>query len=136
MHKWGDPNVDFEEIDAAAEYIYMYLRRWRVPVRDYKEKYGTVRVYTGLHWERGWLFMHLFKPDHMYYRFPRWVRTVDFWIPAHWLNIVIHPLYKHLYTRAYGNALKRWPHLRREILSGADYSELLTKFRERKEGDI
>lgn len=127
MHHWGDENVDWQGISDAASYIYNYLKRWRVPVRDCKEKWGTVRVYTGLGWERGWLMNHLFKPGHMYYRFPRWVRTVDYWIPTHWLNPVLIPLHQWLYTRAYGNALRKWPHLRLEILSGADYSELLRK---------
>lgn len=128
MHSWGDESIDWGSIGAAAQYIYTYLRRWRVPVRDCKEKWGTVRVYTGLQWERGWLFMHLFKPGHMYWRFPRWLRTVDYWIPTHWFNSIIHPFYKWLYTRAYGNALRKWPHLRLEILSGADYHELLGKY--------
>lgn len=125
MHSWGEDNVDFEGINDAAEYIYMYLKRWKVPVRDYKEKYGTVRVYTGLQWERGWLFMHLLKPNHVYYRFPRWVRTVDYWIPCHWLNPLIRPFYCWLYRRAYRNAIRKWPHLKKEILSGCDYWELL-----------
>ncbi len=128
MHDWSDESIDWKGINDAAEYIYMYLRRWRVPVRDYKEKFGTVRVYTGLYWERGWLLMHLLKPGHVYWRFPRWLRTVDYWFPTHWLNPVIHPFYCWLYIRAYRNALRKWPHLRLEILCGADYSELLSEF--------
>lgn len=125
MHSWGELGVDFAGIQDAAEYIYIYLKRWRCPVRDYKEKWGTVRVYTGFHWERGWLMNHLFYPNYAYYQFPRWVRTVDSWIPAHWLNPILVPFYKFLYRRAYRNAVLRWPHLRLEILSGADYHELL-----------
>lgn len=128
MHNWGDESVDWDGINAAAKYIYMYLKRWRVPVRDFKEKYGTVRVYCSLHWERGWLLMHLLRPGHMFWRFPRWLRTVDYWFPTHWLNAILVPFYKFLYTRAYGNALRKWPHLRSEILQGADYSELLGRY--------
>lgn len=74
------------------------------------------------------MLMHLLKPNHIYYRFPKWVRKVDYCIPTHWLNPIIHPFFCWLYTRAYGNALKKWPHLRLEILSGADYHELLKKY--------
>lgn len=125
MHIWGDTGVDWKGIESAAEYIYDYLLRWHVPVRDYKEKYGTVRVYTGLHWDRGWLLNHLFYPNHVYYRFPMWVRKMDCWIPTHWLNPILHPFFCWLYRRAYKNSITKWPHLREEILSGADYSELL-----------
>lgn len=125
MHAWGDEDVDWNGINDAARYIYNYLKWWRVPVRDCKEKFGTVRVYTGLSWERGWLLQHLFYPNYVYYQFPKWVRKLDYMFPTHWLNIVIVPFYKWLYKRAYGNALKKWPHLRMEILSAADYHELL-----------
>lgn len=125
MHTWGDESVDWTGISDAAEYIYNYLLRWHCPVRDHKEKWGTVRVYTSLHWERGWLFQHLFYPNYVYYQFPRWVRTVDYWIPTHWLNPILHPFYCWLYRRAYQDAILKWPHLRLEILNGADYDELL-----------
>lgn len=125
MHDWSDKNVDWKGISDAADYIYNYLRRWRVPVRDRKEKFGTVRVYLSLHWERGWLLQHLIYPNYVYYRFPKWVRKLDYLIPTHWLNIVITPFYKFLYRKAYANALKKWPHLRCEILHSADYPELL-----------
>lgn len=128
MHNWGDESIDWKGISDAASYIYYYLRRWRVPVRDHKEKYGTVRVYTGFGFERGWLFNQLLKPGHMYYRFPMWVRKIDYWIPIDWLNPVLIPFHKWLYTRAYGNAIKKWPHLRAEILYGADHYELLGKY--------
>lgn len=128
LHDWSNDKVDWKGISDAASYIYNYLKRWRVPVRDHKEKYGTVRVYTGLGWERGWLFQHLLYPNYIYYQFPQWVRRIDYMIPCHWLNVILVPFYKYLYTRAYGNALRKWPHLRAEILRGADFNELLQKY--------
>lgn len=125
MHDWSDESVDWKGISDAASYIYTYLKRWRVPVRDHKEKFGTVRVYTGLSWERGWLFMHLFYPGYMYYQFPKWVYRIDYMVPTHWLNLILVPFYCRLYRRAYQNAIKKWPHLRKEILVHADYAELL-----------
>jgi len=44
------------------------------------------------------------------------------------LNKVVEPLHIFLYTYYYGRAIKKWPHLRAEILHGADYSEFLTKY--------
>jgi hypothetical protein len=125
MHDWADDTIDWKGINAAAHYIYHYLKRWGVPVRDYKEKYGTVRVYTGFGFERGWLMNTIFYPGHMYYRFPQWVRRIDYMIPIHWLNPIAVPFHMWLYKRAYRNAIRKWPHLREEILHGADYSELL-----------
>lgn len=43
-------------------------------------------------------------------------------------NRILVPYQCWLYTRVYGQALKKWPHLRLEILCGADYSELLNKY--------
>lgn len=124
-HDWSDKSVDFDGINDAAEYIYDYLKWWRVPVRDRKEKFGTVRVYLSLHWERGWLFQHLLYPNYIYYQFPQWMRKIDYCIPTDKLNWIITPFYEYLYRRAYRNALKKWPHLKCEILHSADYSELL-----------
>lgn len=127
MHSWGDTEVDWAGISDAAEFIYKYLIRWgHVPVRDHKEKYGTVRVYTTLGWERGWLIQHLFYPNHLYYRFPQWIRKIDYLIPTHWLNTFLYPYHKWLYRRAYDLAVQKWPHLFLEIVIHADYPELLS----------
>ena len=72
--------------------------------------------------------MHLFYPGYIYYQYPKWVRKLDYLIPIHWLNILVVPFHQWLYIRAYGNALRRWPHLRSEILQGADWNELLGKY--------
>ena len=46
MHEWGDKDVDWDGINDAAEFIADRLtdhfEHW---VQQYKEKYGTVRVY-------------------------------------------------------------------------------------------
>lgn len=128
MHSWDDENVDWKGINDAAHYIYHYLKRWRVPVRDYKEKWGEPRVYTGFGFERGWLFNTIFYPGHNYfYRGPKWLRRIDYMIPIDWLNPLVVPFHVWLYKKAYRNAIRKWPHLREEILHGADYDELLTE---------
>lgn len=131
MHNWGDPGVDWEGISDAAEYIASRLKRWRVPVRDWKEKYGTVRIYTDF----GWNSIHdLTHPGHVWTRYKRdgllWKLnySTGFNKIFRLLNFVVVPFHQFLYTYYYGKAIKKWPHLRSEILHGADFNELLTKF--------
>lgn len=125
MHFWGEESFDWKGLDQAGHLIEKHLLRWKVPVRDVKEKFGELRVYCSFGWERGWLFMHLFYPTYSYYQFPRWVRTIDFWIPCHWLNFMLVPLQQRAYRIAYSKAIKSYPHLRAEIIDAADWPELL-----------
>lgn len=119
MHDWSDKSVDWAGISAAAEYIGIGLRRWgRVGVMTYKEKFGTVRVYCSL----GWSSLHcMTHPGWAYYRYPFWLAS----LPLAWLNWGVIPYHAWLYRRYYRKAVQKWPHLRLEILSAADYPELL-----------
>jgi len=127
MHSWGDENVDWNGISNAAEYIARRLRRLgRVGVRDYKEKYGTVRVYCSL----GWYSLHsITHPGYVYSQYPQWLWKLDCHYgryitrPLNWLVI---PYHKWLYLDTYRRAVRKWPHLRREILSACDWPELLS----------
>ena len=126
MHRWGDENVDWEGIDAAARFIGERLRRWgRVGVHQYKEKWGEVRVYCSF----GWSQVHdITHPGHAYGRYPKWLWRLDCrlgWLLARPLNWLVLPFHKWLYRRTYRQAVKRWPHLRDEILCAADWPELL-----------
>lgn len=99
MHSWGDKGVDWDAINDAAIFIGVNLRRWGlVTVFDVKEKWGTVRVYCsfGLLGLAGRMF-----------------------------NWFLVPYQKWMYRQLYRAAIKKWPHIRREILEGADWSELL-----------
>jgi hypothetical protein len=131
MHDWSDRNVDWKGISDAARYIAEYLVRWgRVGVRDYKEKYGTVRVYCSLGWYQ---FHSITHPRAAYSRYPPWLWRLDcrygwrIFRPVNWLVI---PFHKWLYRRAYRNAVRKWPHLREEILRAADFDELLRGLRD------
>jgi hypothetical protein len=127
MHLWGDQNVDWAGINDAAWFIAKNLKRWgRVSVRDWKEKYGTVRVYCSL----GWHQLHdITHPGYCFSRYPRWLWAFDC---RHGSRIVqaltgwwIVPYHKWLYRFVYRRAVVKWPHLRQEILSAADFHELL-----------
>ena len=71
MHFWGDEDVDWKGIGDAAEYIGKGLRKWgRINVVQYKEKFGTVRVYCSL---GIWSLHELTHPGHCYCRYPAWL---------------------------------------------------------------
>lgn len=124
MHQWGDEKVDWEGINDAAYYIAAFLKRWgRIGVTDYKEKFGTVRVYCHF----GWInFYSLWRPGYCWY--PKWwpIRLDQ----CIWNNPIADKVQKlivkwqiFVYKQAYKKAVQRWPHLYNEIVSMADYGE-------------
>lgn len=130
MHFWGDEGVDWKGIAGAAEYIGERCRRLgRINVTQYKEKYGTVRVYCSF----GYYSLHeLIWPGYAYKRdyWPHFMWTLDiyFWPNAFkysGLGYLLHKWQKFIYRSSYKRALKKWPHLRKEILCCADFSEFL-----------
>jgi len=124
MHCWGDENIDWEGISDAAAYIGRGLRKWgRMDVHDYKEKFGTIRVYCslGLYW-----WPQLTHPGYVFNRWPRWtwrLQSSPRWL-FRLLNLAVVPFHTWLYRYYYNKAACRWPHLYEEILSHADYGEL------------
>jgi hypothetical protein len=128
MHNWSDESVDWSGIDAAAEYIGTNLRKWgRIDVRQYKEKWGTVRVYCNLGWHQIHCITH---PGHCFNRYPQWLWQLDCRYGryvAQLLNKVVVPYHVWLYRRVYRLAVNKWPHLEKEITCQADYQELLRK---------
>jgi len=126
-HHWGDDDVDWKGIGEAGRYIATNLKRWgRVPVRDWKEKYGTVRIYLSLGWESLFTITH---PGYVYSRYPKWLWSFCCSKYSRWifrqLNRVVVPYHIFLYRFFYRRAVKKWPHLTDEILCAADFHELL-----------
>lgn len=126
MHDWGDDKVDWKGIGDSAEYIATNLVRWGlVNVRDWKEKFGTVRIYCSLGWYQ---FHSITHPRHVWGRYPKWLWALDCKYGSKIvrpLNWIVIPYHKWLYRRLYRNAVRKWPHLMEEILSAADFDELL-----------
>lgn len=125
-HMWGEEGVDWRGISDSARFIAEYLVRWgRIGVRDYKEKFGGVRVYCSMGWSQIHSITH---PRHMYSRYPRWLWKLDVYYghyltrPLNWLVV---PFHRWLYRRAYRLAVEMRPHLRLEILDSADWPEFL-----------
>ena len=125
MHSWGDENVDWDGINDAAHFIGHWLSVWaRVPVQQYKEKYGTVRVYCHFGWHG---IYSIWRPSYAWY--PKWwPMRLDFWLAETrlWqlLNRGVIHLQQMAYVHRYKKAVQRWPHLYKEIVSMADYGEL------------
>tara|TARA_Y100000310_G_scaffold287022_1_gene311662 strand:+ start:31 stop:423 length:393 start_codon:yes stop_codon:yes gene_type:complete len=124
-HNWSDESVDWSGIHKAAQYIGRRLLKWRIGVRQYKEKWGTVRVYCSL----GCYRLHdLTHPGHCFSRYPKWLWRFDIRYGGYimWpLNQVLLPLHRWIYRNTYKKAVQKWPHLREEILCAADWDELL-----------
>lgn len=124
-HYWGDNDVDWGGINDAASFIARGLRRFRVPVRDWKEKFGTVRIYTGLGWTQ---FYEAFYPGYCWIK-PWWPNKLDHWLSydtpvLNWVNKVVVPIHIWAYVWYYTRAVRKWPHLYNEIVAGADHGKL------------
>lgn len=123
---WGDEGVDWEGINDAADFIADYCKKWGRLGGQSKEKFGTVRFYAMF----GLSLHSLFYPGHYYYRWPKWVTTFDLYaFTPICEKLGIHKLWnkwqKKVYSDAYLKAIHKWPHLRAEILCGADHVELV-----------
>lgn len=126
IHYWGDKDVDWNGIDDAAHIIGKICTRYGRMMCHTKEKYATVRAYTTF----GYLCLHgLIYPGYVGNQFPKWLWHLDckyigpflqkfFTRPFVWWQVKV-------YQYAYKTALKKYPHLREEILCCADYHELL-----------
>jgi len=128
MHSWGDKDFSdelFNQVDDAAEFIGHNLRKWfRVGVTQTKEKFGTARVYCHL----GWSSFHcIFRPGYCW--IPKWwpwsldLKISEYVMPL--LNRIVIPIQISGYRYFYQKAVKKWPHLREEILCCSDYPEYL-----------
>lgn len=128
MHSWGDGFPYFEDVENAADFIGNICRKWgRINVSQTKEKYGTARVYCSFGW---WQIHSITHPGHAYCRYPSWLWSLDciyFSKLIHLLNPVVIPFQQWIYRLAYKKAIKKWPHIREEILNGAGRDELLER---------
>jgi len=92
-----------------------------------KEKYGTARLYCYFVSN----FHSLIWPSHVYNRFPyKWMWNLDCMygdkiLYYTGLQYVIFKWQRYIYTDTYRRAVKKWPHLTREILCAADQIDWL-----------
>jgi hypothetical protein len=126
MHNWGDEDFDWEGLDKAIRFIDTNLVRWgRVNVRQSKEKFGTARIYCSLGWYQ---FHSITHPRCAFNRYPKWLWELDCVYGSKIVKFlfgwVVH-YHAWLYKFVYKMAVKKYPHLKEEILCRADYYGLL-----------
>lgn len=124
FHIWGQKDFDWKGLDGAVNYVESYSRRWGRIGGSAKEKFGCLRFYAVF----GGLSLHtLFYPEYYYSKFPKWLWNLDVLYVGPFLDKLLGKPFvlwqKFIYNRAYQGALKRWPHIRPEILNDADYLE-------------
>ncbi len=128
MHRYGDKDVDWRGIDDAAYYIASFCRRYGRLGGQAKEKYGTVRFYPRF---GAYSLFCITHPGYVSY-WSTWAWYAKFDI-AYGNKIMRYSglqnffsLWQpYVYGLAYRCALKKWPHLRKEILACADYPEFI-----------
>lgn len=131
MHTWGDGWEHWDDLWEAERMCEKLARRYRLPARQIKEKFGTLRCYCSL----GYYSLHsLTHPCHMYCRYPRWLWVLNCdWLTAskwYWRWFVTIPsvwLHRILYKRMYRKLVEKYPHIEAEITCAADFPELLGK---------
>lgn len=132
MHNWGEKNFDWAGLDEAIIYINKNLKKWRISVRQSKEKYGSARIYCSLGWNS---LLSITHPGYCWYPYPRWLQWLDIFYLSRFirkLNFIIMPIHKWAYRRTYKKACEMYPHLITEICCMADYVELLDFYKERR----
>ncbi|MHA1437897.1 MAG: hypothetical protein ACTSPD_10000 [Promethearchaeota archaeon] len=125
MHSWGDKNVDWKGIDNAMMMIVKELKKYRICIRQYKEKFGTVRIYCSLGW---YCLRDITHPGHARHYNTKWLRYLDiYYVPKlmKFVNYIVLPIHKKVYRNAYKKACDKYPHLKEEICCMADYVDLL-----------
>jgi len=125
-HEWGSEFKYFEDVENVASEIGDYCCKWgRIPVRQTKEKYGTVRVYSGWGIENLFWFV---KPNYCFYQWSQKIRSFDNAIFGIFFMLLRKPIFawqRFIYNKAYQMAVKKYPHIREEILTDADWPEYI-----------
>ena len=125
-HNWNDNDFDWKGLNDCLDILDKYGRGYGRIGGQIKEKFGGVRWYASL----GYLSLHgLIYPSYNYSKFPQWLWVADIKYITPFLQFFFSkPFFayqKFWYNYAYQKCLKKHPHLRDEILSSADHSELI-----------
>jgi hypothetical protein len=103
-----------------------------IRIDDYKTKYNQIRVYVRF----GAFYVGDLLPYGIMYglRFPNLFRHANFKIPYYkldsiripgFINYLLIPYQRFVYRQVYKHTIKKFPKYRENLLSGADYPELL-----------
>ena len=126
FHRWGEEDFDWEGLSNAADMISNYCRRWGRLGCNTKEKWGQLRADMS---RLGYVQLHdIIFPGYAFSHFPKWLWQLDCRFIAPVLHKCWKPIawwQKKVYNRAYQKALKKYPHLREEILVDAEWPEYI-----------
>lgn len=126
MHDWSEKDFDWKGLDDAIRFIDFWLVfLGRINVRQSKEKFGTARIYCSLGWHQ---FHSITHPRSAFNRYPKWLWKWDCDYGSKIVKFLfcwVVQYHAWLYRTVYWIAVRRWKHLREEILCCADYDELL-----------
>ena len=132
MHEWDDEDDKFDRkgLKEALEYIVMCFKAARIPVIQSKIKWGSLRIYMG---GLGWRNIHTFLyPGYCACQWRKWYNRWLWAFDCHYghyimypINLIVVPWHERVYRRTYELAVKAHPHLTDEILTHADYQELV-----------
>lgn len=127
-HYYGE-DFPFSEIDDIAWQIGTFCSKWgRIQIRQTKEKFGSVRVYCSMGLTS---IYQLIYPCQIYLKYPAlFIRDWDYCLTNSvlrffWFHHLFFKYQCFIYRIAYKRAIRKYPHLKSEILQNADYAELL-----------
>lgn len=107
------------------EFVRTFARRWGRLGGDVKEKWDTLRFYVTWHY----MFYDLVFPGYPRIKFPTWLFWLDLYVYGKPIfdpiRSIIQRWQMYIYGKTYEKAVKRFPMMRREILSTVDNPELL-----------
>lgn len=126
IHLWGDKTFDWKALDGALNELSKWGVRWGRVGGQIKEKWGCAQYYANF--ADGTLH-NLIYPDHYYIQWPKWVYyNIDYKIIRPiiiytGLIKIIHFYQRYFYNLAYQKAIKKYPHIKEEILCDCVYPE-------------
>ena len=123
---WGDEEFDWEGLNDAGYIISRYCRRWGRLGCNTKEKWGALRADMS---PIGFLSLHaIVFPGYAFSHFPKWLFKIDVFVISRIFERFQKPIgwwQRKVYNAAYQKALKKYPHLKEEILVDAEYPQFI-----------
>jgi hypothetical protein len=127
-HDWSQEDFDWKGLADCESILYKYCYRYGRFGGQIKEKFGSLRFYAQLNSPS----LHSLLYPGYYYKhknFPNWLWSADIWYITPFIQKVFgRPIYwwqSKVYEYAYKQCLKKYPHLAAEILTSADFPELI-----------
>lgn len=128
-HVWNDGWEYWKDLGDAIHFCKKHWRAWgRIGIAFSKEKWGVFNHNCQFYWG-SWPIHELVKPGYTYYQWPKWLMLIEMeylskavkYIGMRWL---VQQWQKLVYNVVLWRALRKWSHIRDELLCDADYDML------------